>query len=217
MDLWELVPQAWRIPLAPVRTNIDAISSHLDSLSDQQILPAPENIFRALEVNPNEVSVLIVGQDPYPNPAHACGLSFSVPAGTSPLPGSLRNILLEVKNDVGEASVANGDLQPWVEQGVMLLNRALTVQAGQPMSHHGVGWNQVTTHIARVIAESSPDAIVLLWGKQAQQLASVFHPENVISGVHPSPLSAHRGFLGSRPFSRINQLRATRQQRPIRW
>lgn len=217
MDLWELVPKEWRTPLMPVRAELDAISSRLDSMTHQQILPAPQNIFRALQIGPQDVSVVIFGQDPYPNPAHACGLSFSVPAGTSPLPGSLRNILLEVQNDTGSSIAVNGDLQPWVEQGVMLLNRALTVQAGVPGSHQGLGWDQVTTQIARVIAHSSSSAIALLWGKQAQQLAPVFASENVITGVHPSPLSAHRGFLGSKPFSRINELRASRQQQPIRW
>ena len=217
MDLWSFVPPAWQVDLAPVREVIVEISVKISATELQNVLPAPENIFRALNVAPDKVNVVIVGQDPYPNRAHACGLSFSVPAGTTPLPGSLRNILAEVKSDIGQSIVTDGNLQPWVDQGVMLLNQTLTVQEGESLSHATFGWDAVTAQILQVVAQKSPHAIAVLWGKHAQKLEKMFVSENVITGVHPSPLSAHRGFLGSRPFSQVNALRQQRHLAPIQW
>lgn len=214
MDFWDAVPLAWQNLLEPVRDQIQRISRQLVG---QEYLPKPEQIFRALDLAPEAVQVLIVGQDPYPNPAHACGLSFSVPAGTAPLPGSMRNILKEVTADVGVSITNAGDLQAWSKQGVMLLNRVLTVAPGVPMSHHHLGWQKITDRIVQIVAQQSPAAIAILWGNQARELAHFFPSENVITGVHPSPLSAHRGFFGSRPFSKVNEKRRALGRQEISW
>ncbi len=214
-ELWDLVPRPWQVELEGVRAQINDISTVLDSRSD--VLPARENIFRALHIAPHDVKVIVVGQDPYPNAAHACGLSFSVPSGTHPLPGSLRNIISEIKSDIGNCDVTDGDLEPWLRQGVLLLNRTLTVEAGNSDSHKDLGWAQVTDHIVKAAVGIQPNVVGVLWGKQAQALADYFAEGRVVVGVHPSPLSAHRGFLGSRPFSRVNQLLIDAGNDPIRW
>lgn len=218
MELWRGVPPAWREPLGDLRDHIQSIGERLDERARSgSVLPAREQVFRALQVGPTEVSVAIVGQDPYPNPQHACGLSFSVPPGTRPLPGSLRNILAEVRADVGSSVIGDGDLQPWVDQGVMLLNRTLTVTGGAPRSHADLGWDLVTNRIVEVIASASPTAVALLWGADAQRLASWFPHDSVIATSHPSPLSVHRGFSGSRPFSAANRILVGRQRPAVRW
>ena len=214
-ELWDLIPREWQGELESVRAQINHISTVLDSRSD--VLPARENIFRALQIAPHDVKVIVVGQDPYPNAAHACGLSFSVPSGTHPLPGSLRNIISEIKSDMGNCDVTDGDLEPWLRQGVMLLNRTLTVNAGKSDSHKDMGWAQVTDHIVKAAVGAQLNVVGVLWGKQAQALADHFAEGRVVVGVHPSPLSAHRGFLGSRPFSRVNQLLIDSGNDPIRW
>lgn len=217
--MWEYVPRNWQEPLQPVKSTIRHISTQLDFLKGQspQFLPAAIDVFRALQIAPEQVRVVVVGQDPYPNPAYACGLSFSVPADITVLPGSLKNILREVALDVGNTQIVNGDLQPWVDQGVMLLNRTLTVAPGQPASHQSLGWSVVTDCIIDVVTKQNPEVIAVLWGKQAQELVTRFKPDSVITGVHPSPLSAHRGFFGSAPFSAVNAKLNNRQQQPIRW
>lgn len=219
MDLWGFVPSAWQVELEPVRVQIDHISREITALESQglEVLPAPQNVFRALRIAPSDVAVVIVGQDPYPNRLHACGLSFSVPAGTSPLPGSLRNILKEVVSDIGQTQVTDGDLQTWADQGVMLLNRTLTVTAGESNAHKDFGWDAVTDRIIDVVVAHNPDVVAVLWGNHAQSLKSKFNEHNVVLGVHPSPLSAHRGFFGSRPFSRVNELRTACHHEAIRW
>lgn len=219
MDLWDLVPSTWVKPLEPVKPFIERLSATLNAAQEagQQILPPPTQIFRALQVSPDDVRVVVVGQDPYPNAQYACGLSFSVPAGTKALPGSLRNIVRELISDMGSTQAANGDLQPWVDQGVLLLNRTLTVVAGQSGSHAKLGWEEVTNRIIDVVVERNPQVVALLWGNHAQTLAPKFDAQAVVCGVHPSPLSAHRGFVGSRPFSAINQMLTHRHQEPIRW
>lgn len=205
--------------MEPVRVQIDHISREITALESQglEVLPAPQNVFRALRIAPSDVVVVIIGQDPYPNRLHACGLSFSVPAGTLPLPGSLRNILKEVISDTGQTQVTSGDLQPWVDQGVMLLNRTLTVTAGESNAHKDFGWDLVTDRIIDIVVAHNPDVVAVLWGNHAQRLKSKFNQSNVVLGVHPSPLSAHRGFFGSRPFSAANQILKTRQIEPIQW
>lgn len=219
MDLWGYVPAEWHGGLSPVRSEIESIGHKLAELEStgHRILPSPGNIFRALQTDPRDVQVIIVGQDPYPNPLHACGLSFSVQAGTHPLPGSLRNLLAEVVSDVGSTQIVDGDLQPWAYQGVMLLNRTLTVSAGETNSHAALGWQVVTDRIVEVVMDANPLVIGVLWGKQAQSMANKFTADNVVEGVHPSPLSAHRGFFGSKPFSAVNAKLISRQQSPILW
>lgn len=215
IGLWDYVPSPWQVALKDVHDRIDVISHSLDSC--KYVLPERKNIFRALSIPPQAVRVVIVGQDPYPNPEYACGLSFSVPTGTTRLPGSLRNIIAEVKSDIGYCHVSDGNLLPWTDQGVMLLNRTLTVEAHVTDSHTNLGWHEVTAHIVRSVVAANSDVVGVLWGKQAQRLSDVFGVDRVVAGVHPSPLSAHRGFFGSRPFSRVNDILAETGKTPIIW
>lgn len=159
--------------------------------------------------------VLIVGQDPYPTPGHAMGLSFSVPPGC-PMPRSLSNIARELREDTGEV-LAHGDLSGWARQGVMLLNRVLTVSPGTPGSHRGQGWEAVTEHAIRTLVERGGPLVAVLWGRDAQKLAPLLGDVPKVASPHPSPLSASRGFFGSRPFSRVNALLAEQGAEPVRW
>lgn len=219
MDLWNLVPTIWQPHLEGVRSRIEAISGELELQIDAGVQVNPERgqIFAALRVAPQDVRVVILGQDPYPNSGHAMGLSFSVPVGTTPLPPSLRNMLVELQADVGHCAVSEGSLEPWIEQGVLMLNRVLTVETGESDSHKNLGWQAVTEAILRAVVGVNPDVVAVLWGSQAQQAREIFNTERVIQSAHPSPLSAYRGFLGSRPFSAVNRLLVERHQEPIRW
>lgn len=218
MDLWQHVPPAWRDELMPIKNDIAEIADKLQArVGTERILPAPAQVFRALQVAPTHARVVIIGQDPYPNPRHACGLSFSVPSDISTLPGSLRNILTEVREDIGDTCITDGDLQPWVNQGVVLLNRVLTVAAGESNSHSKLGWEHITDFIIAAYAQKSPESIALLWGNSAAQVSHLFSDQNVITSPHPSPLSAYKGFFGSHPFSRCNDMLIKRQLNPIRW
>ena len=219
VELRAQIPDAWRVALQPVEEQLAVIERHLASAQSEGDLVIPDQvaIFKALELDPQDVRVIIIGQDPYPNPDHAMGLSFSVPPGTTPLPPSLRNIIREIESDVGMCEVANGDLEPWVKQGVLLLNRSLTTCAGRSGVHAGIGWREVTDHIVRHILAIKPDAIGVLWGNSAQELAHHFNPDLLIQSVHPSPLSAHRGFFGSRCFSRTNTLLELQGNNSIIW
>jgi uracil-DNA glycosylase len=219
VDLWDLIPVAWHSGLEPVRLQIACIGQQLDDYerAGVTINPPREQIFASLALAPQDVRVVIIGQDPYPNSAHAMGLSFSVPEGTRPLPPSLRNILAELASDVGESAVSQGSLEPWQEQGVLLLNRVLTVESGRSDSHKSLGWQPVTEAILTAVLAANPDVIAVLWGSQAQQVSGMFKPDCVIQSVHPSPLSAYRGFLGSRPFSAVNRLLAKHQVPEIHW
>ena len=216
--LFDELSSNWQNELNFLREDFDRIEKTLihEANSGSVILPDKKHVFRALSVRPTEAKVLIVGQDPYPNPNHAIGLSFSVPMGTKPLPGSLQNIFKEIATDCGSPSIAkDGDLSPWVEQGVVLLNRTLTVRAGDSGSHQSLGWQKITDEIARKYAQNG--AIGLLWGNSAQELRKFFPKNRLVYGVHPSPLSAHRGFIGSKPFTRVNALLQTTGREPIRW
>lgn len=216
--LFDELSSHWQNELNFLREDFDRIEKELihEANSGSLILPDKKHVFRALSVLPTEAKVLIVGQDPYPNPNHAIGLSFSVPMGTKPLPGSLQNIFKEIATDCGSPSIAkDGDLSPWVEQGVVLLNRTLTVRAGDSGSHQSLGWQKITDEIARKYAQNG--AIGLLWGNSAQELRKFFPENRLVYGVHPSPLSAHRGFIGSKPFTRVNALLLAGGREPIRW
>lgn len=215
--LFQIVPTAWRSHLAQFEAKINEIGVALRNRADagERILPDRARVFRALEIPPDEVRVLLVGQDPYPNPQDACGLAFSVSPRNSGLPGSLLNIQKEIMTDIGATTTSDGDLSRWSTQGVMLLNRTLTVSAGDSASHAALGWEEITLEIARVCA--SKGSIALLWGNSARQLEPLFDSSNCITGVHPSPLSAHRGFLGSKPFSKVNAALSTKGFKPITW
>ena len=215
--LFELVPAPWRIHLSGFEGAINEIGEILRGRADagERILPDRARVFRALEIDPDKVRVLLVGQDPYPNAQDACGLAFSVTPRSSGLPGSLLNIQKEILTDIGATTTSDGDLSRWSRQGVMLLNRVLTVSAGESASHANLGWEAITLEIAKICAANG--AIALLWGNNARQLEEFFEPSHRITGVHPSPLSAHRGFLGSRPFSQVNSALIASGDEPIVW
>ena len=206
MKLSSLLTEEWRSHLSSKIKDIDQIGVELTRRVDngEEILPNRSLVFRSLELPLSEINVVIVGQDPYPNRQDACGLAFSVLPRTSGLPGSLMNIQKEIMTDVGSTTTADGDLSRWLNYGVLLLNRVLTVKAGESASHSKLGWQAVTEEIVRICAANG--AIGILWGNSAKDLAKLFSKDNLITGVHPSPLSAHRGFLGSKPFSRANEM-----------
>lgn len=203
-----LIHPSWARVLAPFSTLVTDILS----TCEDDTLPARPDVFRALSVPLDVVRVVIVGQDPYPTPGHAHGLAFSVRSNVRPLPKSLQNIFKELEADLG-GTPTTGDLTPWTEQGVLLLNRVLTVRAGQPGSHRGRGWETLTEAILR----ATTPAVAVLWGNDAQTASPFFPTADIIASPHPSPLSAHRGFFGSRPFSRTNAVLLARGQQPIQW
>lgn len=180
-------------------------------------LPAGPNVLRAFTFPFDAVRVLIVGQDPYPTPGHAVGLSFSVAPDVRPLPRSLSNIFTEYSADLGYPPPSNGDLSPWCERGVMLLNRVLTVRPGTPASHRGRGWEAVTECAIRALAARDQPLVAILWGRDASTLKPWLDGTPTIESAHPSPLSASRGFFGSRPFSRANELLQGMGAEPIDW
>ena len=189
-----------------------------ESQAGHRVLPDSENIFRALQQSPHDVRVVIVGQDPYPTAGHAMGLAFSVTPEIRPLPGSLRNIFTELVNDIGCPVPTNGDLTAWAKQGVLLLNRVLTVREGQTGSHRNKGWEVVTKHVLEHLNSIHGNRLVaLLWGRDAQSEAPFLGNAHIIESSHPSPLSAHRGFLGSRPFSQANEKLLQNHITPVQW
>lgn len=180
-------------------------------------LPAGENILRAFTLPLDQVRVLIVGQDPYPTPGHAVGLCFSVAPDVQPLPPSLVNIFKEYCQDLGFPPPANGDLTPWFRQGVLLLNRSLSVQPGRPNSHQGKGWEEVTEEAIRVLAARGGPMVAILWGRNARDLKPLLGPVPCLESPHPSPMAAHHGFFGSRPFSHANEILVGQGAEPVNW
>lgn len=217
-----LVASDWAQALAPVEAQIAAMGDFLraELAAGRSYLPAGEHVLRAFARPLAEVRVLVVGQDPYPTPGHAVGLSFSVAPGVHPLPRSLVNIYRELVEDLGVPAPTDGDLTPWTEQGVLLLNRCLTVRPGEPASHRGKGWEAVTTLAIRALvarAEEGQPMAAILWGRDAQSLGPHLGPIPRVESAHPSPLSASRGFFGSRPFSRVDALLVERGGAPVDW
>jgi uracil-DNA glycosylase len=180
-------------------------------------LPSGANVLRAFTYPLNAVKVLVVGQDPYPTPGHPVGLSFSVDPSVRPLPRSLVNIFHELHDDLGIERPTSGDLSPWCERGVMLLNRVLSVQPRQPGSHRGQGWERVTDHAIDVLAQRDAPLVAILWGRDAQSLSPRLGSVPIIASPHPSPMSAHQGFFGSKPFSRVNAILADQGAPEIDW
>jgi uracil-DNA glycosylase len=217
--LAELVGPGWAEALAPVEGRIRELGERLraEQAAGRGFLPAGERIFAAFQQPFDDVRVLIVGQDPYPTPGHPIGLCFSVAPDVRPLPKSLANIYREYVDDLGHPHPANGDLTPWVDQGVLLLNRALTVQPGRPASHRGWGWEEVTEQAIRALVARGRPLVALLWGRDARSLAPMLADAPRIESPHPSPLSASRGFFGSRPFSRANRLLTERGGAAVDW
>lgn len=217
--LSEIVDPGWAQALAPVAEDITAMGTFLraEIAAGRRYLPAGENVLRAFTHPFDGVRVLIVGQDPYPTPGHPIGLSFAVDAHVRPLPRSLANIYQELEADLGIPPAAHGDLSAWSDQGVMLLNRVLTVTPGSPASHRGWGWEKVTEHAIRVLVGRGVPLVAILWGRDAAGLRPLLGETPIIASAHPSPLSAHRGFFGSRPFSQANTLLEQRGVAPVDW
>jgi len=215
-----LIDPGWASALAPVGDRVAELGTFLRGELGQGrgYLPAGENVLRAFTFPFDAVRVLIVGQDPYPTPGHAMGLSFSVAPEVQPLPRSLVNIFTEYSADLGLPKPSNGDLTPWARRGVMLLNRVLTVSPGTPASHRGKGWEALTECAIRALAERPAPYVAILWGRDAGTLKPMLGPRcAVIESPHPSPLSASRGFFGSRPFSRANALLREAGAEPVDW
>lgn len=206
--LAELVEPGWASALTPVAGQVAAMGDFLrgEVAAGRGYLPAGEAVLRAFTQPFADVRVLVVGQDPYPTAGHPVGLSFSVTPQTRPLPRSLQNILAEYQADLGLPPPATGDLSPWAEHGVLLLNRVLTVQPGRPASHRGKGWEAVTDQAIRALVGRGTPLVAVLWGRDAQSLQPLLAGVPVVASAHPSPMSADRGFFGSRPFSRANAL-----------
>ncbi|WP_346008185.1 uracil-DNA glycosylase [Janibacter terrae] len=217
--LTDLVHPSWADALAPVADSITAMGAFLreEVAAGHGYLPAGEHVLRAFTIPVDEVKVLVVGQDPYPTPGHAIGLSFAVAPDVRPLPRSLVNIHRELVDDLGVPVPGNGDLTPWAEQGVMLLNRCLTVRPGAANSHQGKGWERVTDRAIEVLARRGGPLVAILWGRNARSLAPALGDVPRIESSHPSPLSARNGFFGSRPFSRTNELLARQGAEPVDW
>jgi uracil-DNA glycosylase len=210
-----LMAPDWAEALAPVEPQVEALEEFL--AGEPAYLPAPERVWRAFERPLAQVRVLLVGQDPYPTPGHPVGLSFAVERDVRPLPRSLANVYRELASDLGVTPPAHGDLTAWTEQGVMLLNRVLTVRPGESDSHKRRGWEQVTEQAIRALAARGGPLVAVLWGKQAQSLVPLLGDVPHVASVHPSPLSASRGFFGSRPFSTVNRLLVEQGADPVDW
>lgn len=211
----------WAAALAGQQGRIHQMGDFLraELAAGRGYLPAGNQVLRAFSRPMADVKVLLVGQDPYPTPGHPIGLCFAVDAGVRPLPRSLVNIYRELQDDLGLAPAPHGDLSSWFEQGVLLLNRCLTVQPGRPASHRGKGWEPVTRTAIEALADRGGPLVAILWGRDAQTLTPMLKSADVpvIASAHPSPLSAHAGFFGSRPFSRANQALAALGGDPIDW
>ena len=218
--LRSIVDPGWADALEPVAGRIAAMGDFLraEVAAGRRYLPAGENVLRAFKQPFAAVRVLIVGQDPYPTPGYAVGLSFSVAPEVRRLPGSLVNIFREYSEDLGYPAPSTGDLTAWAERGVLLLNRVLTVQPGKPGSHRGKGWEEVTEQAIRALAARKTEPLVaILWGRDARTLVPLLEGIPAIESAHPSPYSAANGFFGSRPFSRANQLLEQEGAQPVDW
>ncbi|MDI9953583.1 MULTISPECIES: uracil-DNA glycosylase [unclassified Rhodococcus (in: high G+C Gram-positive bacteria)] len=217
--LADLVEAGWADALEPVSGRITEMGEFLraEIADGRDYLPAGENVLRAFTHPFSEVKVLIVGQDPYPTPGHAVGLSFSVAPDVRPVPRSLGNIFTEYSKDLGYETPTTGDLTPWSRQGVLLLNRVLTVQPGLPASHRKKGWEAVTEQAIRALVARPEPLVAILWGRDASTLKPMLGDVPTIESAHPSPLSASRGFFGSRPFSRANELLDGLGAEPVNW
>ena len=202
----------WRDLLKGSLDLLDQIDQQLKEVS---FLPQRQDVMKCLTFNPSEAKVLILGQDPYPNADDAMGLAFSTARSDGSLPASLKNIYRELVDDLDIPHPSSGDLSPWCKQGVVLLNRTLTCTEGESNSHKDIGWRVFTDQVVSILAKQG--VVAILWGANAQEVEHHFHKSDCISSVHPSPLSAYRGFFGSKPFSRANQILAAKGQNPINW
>ncbi|MDO3397593.1 uracil-DNA glycosylase [Nocardioides sp. SOB44] len=218
VDQGRMAPD-WAQALAPVAHQVEQVREFLraETAAGRPWLPGEDRLFRAFERPLAQVRVLLVGQDPYPTPGHPVGLSFSVDAAVRPVPRSLANIYRELEDDLGHPPPPHGDLTAWADSGVMLLNRVLSVRAGAADSHRGRGWEQVTEQAVRALGARGGPLVALLWGARARGLAGLLGSVPVVASAHPSPLSAYRGFLGSRPFSQVDRLLVEQGGAPVDW
>lgn len=209
----------WATALAPMDEQVAALGRFLraELAAGRPYLPTGPNVFHAFRRPLADVRVLVVGQDPYPTPGHPIGLSFAVEAHVRPIPRSLANIYTELGDDLDLEMPAHGDLTAWADAGVMLLNRVLTVQPGASASHRGKGWEQVTQGAIEALVRRGGPLAAILWGRDAQSLKPVLGNTPYVESAHPSPLSASRGFFGSRPFSRVNALLVEQGGEPVDW
>jgi uracil-DNA glycosylase len=217
--LSEIVEPGWAEALGPVADQVAAMGAFLrgEIAAGRRYLPAGEHVLRAFSQPFADVRVLIVGQDPYPTPGHPIGLSFAVERDVRPIPRSLQNIYRELRADLGITPPEHGDLTAWARHGVLLLNRCLTVGPGAPASHRGKGWEAVTDQAIRALVARGTPLVAILWGRDAQTLRPMLGSVPVIESAHPSPMSADRGFFGSRPFSRANALLLAQGAEPVDW
>lgn len=217
--LHEVVEAGWAKALEPVADRIALMGDFLRAqvAAGRTYVPAGANVLRAFQQPFESVRVLIMGQDPYPTPGHAVGLSFSVAPNVRPLPPSLVNIFREYSQDLGLPAPSNGDLSPWTQRGVLLLNRALTTAPGKPGAHRGKGWEAVTAQAIAALADRGTPLVAILWGRDARDVKPLLGGSACIESAHPSPMSADRGFFGSRPFSRANTLLVQQGGEPVDW
>ncbi|ACR17949.1 uracil-DNA glycosylase [Corynebacterium kroppenstedtii] len=213
------IHDSWKEPLDPVTDRIHELGDFLreENAAGRGYLPAGTDVLRAFTYPFDQVKVLIVGQDPYPTPGHPMGLSFSVHPDVTPIPRSLANIFRELQEDIGCPAPSTGDLTSWSEHGVALFNRVLTVRPGHSGSHRGKGWEEVTECAIKALAERDRPLVAILWGRDAQNTAKWLGNTPTVCSPHPSPLSASRGFFGSRPFSRANELLVNQGAEPVEW
>lgn len=213
------VHPSWLPVLEPLTATLERLAGRLAAEADAgaACLPERPHVLRAFTRPMDDVRVLLIGQDPYPTPGHAVGLSFSVAPDVRPLPRSLRNLLVEREADLGLPLPASGDLSPWAEQGVLLLNRVLTVRPGEAGSHRGIGWEQLTEAAVRALVARGTPLVAVLWGRDARSLAPLLAGVATVESAHPSPLSASRGFFGSRPFSRVDAALVAQGAGPVGW
>lgn len=217
--LADLVDPGWAAALAPVEDDVHRIGAWLraETEAGRPYLPAGPAVLRAFEEPFDRVKVLVVGQDPYPTPGHPIGLSFAVDPHVRPVPRSLQNVYRELHDDVGVTPPPHGDLRAWSDQGVLLLNRVLTVGVGEPASHRGKGWERVTERAVEALVARDRPLVAVLWGAQAASVRPLLGDTPVVASAHPSPLSASRGFFGSRPFSAVNDLLVAQGADPVEW
>jgi uracil-DNA glycosylase len=211
VPLFEQLHPQWQQELVSLKPLIQTIDAYVQQ---RDIAPSYDHIFRALRQPLDSTRVVLFGQDPYPTLGHAHGLAFSVETSVTSLPASLRNIFRELQSDLG-ITRSQGDLSDWCDQGVMLINRILTTDVGQSLAHEKLGWQEITTAVAKILGKN--DVIAVLWGNSASELKSFFPDENVVASVHPSPLSAYRGFFGSKPFSQVNAKLLLKGHNTISW
>jgi uracil-DNA glycosylase len=213
---FEQMHPTWQVALADTLPNLLLLEMKL--ISGPEYAPIPQRVMRAFRTSMDDVRVLLVGQDPYPTPGHAVGLSFAVEEDVSPLPRSLQNMMTELRSDLGKTVSNGGDLSRWADQGVMLLNRHLTVPLGEAGGHEDLGWAEFTNRAVSELAKRHGENLVaMLWGKQAQSLAPLLGSAQIIQNAHPSPLSASRGFFGSKPYSKANAALKKVHRLPIDW